>query len=113
MTPEDDIRWLAELVKAQALAERQALAREYIGYNDRGWMQPRLDALNAKVARCDRVLASLDVGKAGRSHYIKGRPDSGEWYCGGCGYGLESFDGDDPFDSAEQHVIRMFLKESR
>ena len=56
----DDIRWLAELVKAQALAERQKVGREVVGYGDRGWMQPKMAAEDLKVERCDRLLAALD-----------------------------------------------------
>lgn len=57
---EKDIRWLAELVSAQALSERHSVVREYVGYNDRDWMQSKVAAVDAKIARCKRILDILN-----------------------------------------------------
>jgi hypothetical protein len=64
----EDIKWLAELVKAQALSERNQLAREYIAYNDRDWMPSKLNTARAKVARCESVLEAISGTRCVRAH---------------------------------------------
>lgn len=54
-----EIRWLAELVRAQALSEQKMLDREYNGYSDRPWSSVRLDAASRTIARCNRILKEI------------------------------------------------------
>lgn len=54
------IKWLAGLVKAQALSERNAAARLYIPYEDRNFVHADLQQARDKIARCEVILAKLE-----------------------------------------------------
>ena len=53
------IKWLAGLVKAQALRERNAADRLYIAYNDRGFVNADLQQARDKIAKCEVILAKF------------------------------------------------------
>lgn len=62
LTDEDfaTIKWLAGLVKAQALSERNTAMRLYIPYEDRNFVHADLEQARNKIARCDRLLDRLE-----------------------------------------------------
>jgi hypothetical protein len=51
------IKWLAGLVKSQAISERNTANRLYIAYNDRGFVNSDLQQARDKIAKCERILA--------------------------------------------------------
>ena len=55
-----DIRWLASLVKSQALSEVRTADRLYGAYNDRDFVHRDLDAGRRKMARAEAVMAAVD-----------------------------------------------------
>lgn len=54
------IKWLAGLVKAQALSERNTANALYIAYNDRGFVSRDLEHARNKIARCEAVLEAVE-----------------------------------------------------
>lgn len=56
------IKWLATLVKAQALSEQNTAARLYAAYSDRNFVHADLQQARSKIARCERLLAKLEAG---------------------------------------------------
>jgi hypothetical protein len=54
------IKWLAGLVKAQALSERNAANRLYIAYEDRNFVHSDLQMARDKIARCETILDKLE-----------------------------------------------------
>lgn len=54
-----DIKWLAGLVKAQALSERNTANNLYGAYNDRAFVHRDLEHARNKIARCESVLDAL------------------------------------------------------
>jgi predicted DNA-binding protein (UPF0251 family) len=56
----ENIRWLAGLVKAQAVSERNTASRLYIAYNDRDFVSRDLDHARSKIARCESVLEAIN-----------------------------------------------------
>jgi hypothetical protein len=55
------IKWLAGLVKAQALSERNSANALYIAYNDRGFVHSDLQQARDKIAKCEAILAKLEA----------------------------------------------------
>jgi len=54
------IKWLAGLVKAQAVSERNTADRLYGAYNDRDFVHRDLDHARNKIARCEKVLEAVE-----------------------------------------------------
>jgi hypothetical protein len=54
------IKWLAGLVKAQALSERNSANALYVAYNDRGFVNSNLQQARDKIAKCEVILAKLE-----------------------------------------------------
>jgi len=55
-----DIEWLAKLVKAQALSERNAASRLSVAYEDRSFVRVDLAQARSKMERCEKVLAAIN-----------------------------------------------------
>lgn len=55
------IRWLANLVKAQATSEKNTASSLYMAYNDRNFVHNDLAMARAKIAKCDRILSVLNA----------------------------------------------------
>jgi len=54
------IRWMANLIKAQSLSDRNAASRLSIAYQDRAFVGRNLTDAQLKMAKCDRILSVLN-----------------------------------------------------
>lgn len=54
------IKWLAGLVKAQALSERNTANALYMAYSDRNFVHSDLAQARSKMEKCEMVLAAVE-----------------------------------------------------